>query len=229
MQTKDFDLDLKEVGDDGTFAGYGSIFGNADSYGEIVEPGAFAASLRAHAKAKTMPMMLWQHDTWQPIGVWTLMEEDQRGLRCEGRLLLGVKQADEAHIMLKAGAIRGLSIGYRELAAEPDGNNRRLKKLDLREVSIVSFPANDKATVTSVKAERAADFVRRLRDGEPPSTKEFEDILGDLGVPKALRAGIASHGYAKAIRSDSGGIDPAVKSAMTDLRAALDGFLNPRT
>lgn len=225
MQTKDFALDLKEVGEDGTFVGYGSVFGNADSYGEIVEPGAFAASLKAHAKAKTMPMMLWQHDTWQPIGVWDVMEEDAKGLRCEGRLLLGVRQADEAHIMLKAGAIRGLSIGYRELAAEPDGNNRRLKKLDLREVSIVSFPANDKATVTAVKQVRAEDFVRRLRDGDAPSIKEFEDILGDLGVPKSLRTHIASHGYATAIRSESGGTDPAVKSALADLRAAADGFL----
>jgi len=183
-KTRDFDMALKEVGEDGSFTGYGSVFGNADSYGEIVEPGAFAASLKAHAKAKTMPMMLWQHDTWQPIGVWDEMEEDNKGLRCSGRLLLGVKQADEAHIMLKAGAIRGLSIGYRELAAEPDGNNRRLKKLDLREVSIVSFPANDKATIQTVKSI--------LDGGDLPTVRQFEEHLRDAGFSKSLAAAIAA-------------------------------------
>lgn len=183
-KTRDFDMALKEVGEDGSFTGYGSVFGNADSYGEIVEPGAFAASLKAHAKAKTMPMMLWQHDTWQPIGVWDEMEEDDKGLRCSGRLLLGVKQADEAHIMLKAGAIRGLSIGYRELAAEPDGNNRRLKKLDLREVSIVSFPANDKATIQTVKSI--------LEGGDLPTVRQFEEHLRDAGFSKSLATAIAA-------------------------------------
>jgi HK97 family phage prohead protease len=184
LLTKAFALDLKEVGEDGSFTGYGSMFGNADSYGEIVEPGAFAASLKAHARAKTMPLMLWQHDTERPIGIWEEMEEDNKGLRCVGRLLLGIRQADEAHIMLKAGAIRGLSIGYRELAAEPDGNNRRLKKLDLREVSIVSFPANDKATIQSVKSI--------LAEGELPTVRQFEEHLRDAGFSKSLAAAIAS-------------------------------------
>lgn len=183
LQTKDMTLDLKEVGEDGRFEGYGSMFGNADSYGEIVEPGAFLASLKAHAKAKTMPLMLWQHDTYQPIGVWEQMEEDNRGLRCVGRLLLGVRQADEAHILLKANAVRGLSIGYRELAAEPDGNNRRLKKLDLREVSIVSFPANDKAVVQSIKSI--------LTGGDLPTVRQFEEHLREAGFSKALATAIA--------------------------------------
>lgn len=184
MQTKDFALDLKEIGEDGSFTGYGSMFGNADSYGEIVDPGAFTASLKAHAKAKTMPLMLWQHDTYQPIGVWDDMVEDGRGLRCEGRLLLGIRRADEAHLMLKAGAIRGLSIGYRELAAEPDGNNRRLKKLDLKEVSIVTFPANDKATVQTVKSI--------LAGGDLPTVRQFEEHLRDSGFSKSLAAAIAA-------------------------------------
>lgn len=183
MPTKAFALDLKEVGEDGSFTGYGSMFGNADSYGEIVDPGAFAASLKAHARAKTMPLMLWQHDTERPIGIWEEMEEDNKGLRCVGRLLLGIRQADEAHIMLKAGAIRGLSIGYRELAAEPDGANRRLKKLDLREVSIVSFPANDKATIQSVKSI--------LAEGDLPTVRQFEEHLRDAGFSKSLAAAIA--------------------------------------
>lgn len=184
LLTKDFSLDVKDVGEDGQFAGYGSVFGNSDSYGEIVDPGAFAASLKDHARAKTMPLMLWQHDTERPIGVWEEMEEDNKGLRCVGRLLLGIRQADEAHILLKAKAIRGLSIGYRELAAEPDGNNRRLKKLALREVSIVSFPANDKATIQSIKSI--------LAGGALPTVREFEEHLRDAGFSKSQAAAIAS-------------------------------------
>lgn len=226
MKTKDFALHVKDVEEDGTFTGYGSIFGNIDSYGESVEPGAFAKSLARHAKEKTRPLMLWQHNTDSPIGVWEDLVEDSKGLRGVGRLLKGVRLADEAHIMLKAGALQGLSIGYREIRVEPDGNNRKLKELDLLEISVVSFPANRRARIDSVKSERAEEFARRLRDGDPPSIKEFEDVLGDLGIPKALRAGIASHGYVKAIRSESG-----AKSATPDLsglRAAVEAFL-PQT
>lgn len=225
LQTKDFALQVKDVAEDGTFEGYGSIFGNLDSYGEVVEPGAFVKSLARHAKEKSKPLMLWQHNPDDPIGVWDDLVEDTKGLRGTGRLLKGVRRADEAYIMLKAGAIQGLSIGYREVKVEPDGNNRRLKELDILEISIVSFPANRRARVEAVKNERMDDFARRLRDGEPPSIKEFEDILREAGVPKSMAVAIASHGYAKAIRSESGGdaTEPSVK-ALATLRAAVDGL-----
>lgn len=205
MSTKAFALQVKEVSDDGTFEGYGSIFGNLDSYGEIVEEGAFAKSLARHAKEKTKPLMLWQHNPDDPIGVWDSLTEDAKGLRGVGRLLKGVRRADEAYIMLKNGAIQGLSIGYREVKVEPEGNNRRLKELDLIEISIVSFPANRRARVDAVKSERMDEFARRLRDGDPMPIKEFEDILREAGVPKAMAVQIASVGYAKAIRSESEG------------------------
>lgn len=192
---KDLTLEIKEVGEDGSIDGYGSVFGNADSYGDIVEPGAFNASLKAHAKAKTMPLMLWQHDTRQPIGVWEEMAEDPKGLKVRGKLLLGIRQADEAHLLLKAGAIRGLSIGYRELSSEPDGANLRLKKLDLREVSIVSLPANDKATVQTVKSI--------LDGGALPTVREFEEHLREAGFSKALATAIASKA-APHLRGDPG-------------------------
>jgi uncharacterized protein len=184
IKTKDFALQLKEVGDDGSVTGYGSIFGNLDSYGEIVEPGAFTQSLKAHARSKTMPLMLWQHDTHEPIGVWESMEEDAKGLMCRGKLLLDVQKGKEAWSRLKAGAIRGLSIGYRVLASEPEGNNVRLKKLDLMEVSIVSFPANDRALVQTVKSI--------LDSGGLPTVRQFEEYLRDAGFSKSRAAAIAS-------------------------------------
>jgi len=222
MKTKDFALHVKDVSEDGTFDGYGSIFGNIDSYGEIVEPGAFAKSLSRHAKEKSTPLLLWQHNTDEPIGIWENLTEDDKGLRGTGRLLRGIRRAEEAHILLKAGALRGLSIGYREVKVRPDGVVRRLEELDLREISVVSFPANRQATVTAVKSERMDEFARRLRDGEPMPIKEFEDILRDAGVPKSMATAIASHGYAKAIRSESEG---EKANLMAGLRSAVDAFL----
>mgnify|MGYP001180653590 CR=1 FL=1 len=226
MKTKDFALQVKDLSEDGTFEGYGSMFGNIDSYGEVVEPGAFARSLAKHNKEKSKPLMLWQHNSAEPIGVWEDLQEDEKGLRGRGRLLTGIRRADEAYIMLKAGAVQGLSIGYREVRAEPDGTIRRLRELDLREISIVSFPANRQARVQSVKSERIEEFAQRLRDGDPMPIKEFEDILREVGVPKAMAVQIASVGYAKAIRSESEGVKA---SDLADLHNAVAAFLPTRT
>lgn len=182
-------LDIKAVGDDGTFEGYASIFGNVDSYNEVVQPGAFTQSLvDAKRKGRTIKM-LWQHDPSQPIGVWNDMAEDSKGLWVSGRLLKDVSaQAAEAHGLLKEGALDGLSIGYRTLDAEPDDKRpgvMLLQKLDLREVSIVTFAANDRARVEAVKHILAA--------GELPTVREFEEFLRDAGgFSKTLAAAIAS-------------------------------------
>lgn len=222
MKTKDFALEVKNLTEDGTFEGYCSVFGNIDSYGERVMPGAFSKSLARHAKEKTSPLMLWQHNPDYPIGVWDELSEDKKGLFGIGRLLKGVQKADEAHIIMKGGAIRGLSIGYRVVKAEPEGNNVNLIELDLMEISPVTFPANEKARITAVKSERMEEFARKLRDGEPMPVKEFEDILREAGVPKAMAVQIASVGYAKAIRSESEGVKA---NDLADLRSAVAAFL----
>lgn len=225
LKTKDFTLQVKDLSDAGTFTGYGSVFGNLDSYGEVVEEGAFSKSLARHAKEKTSPLMLWQHNPDEPIGVWDDLVEDNKGLKGTGRLILETARGREAHALLKAGAIRGLSIGYREIKVEPDGNNRKLLELDLLEISIVSFPANRRARVDAIKSERMEEFARRLRDGEPMPVKEFEDILREAGVPKAMAVQIASVGYAKAIRSESEGeANQRAIESLSVLRSALDGL-----
>jgi len=228
MKTKAFALQIKDLSEDGTFEGYGSVFGVRDSYNESVEPGAFATSLAKHRREGTKPLMLWQHDPWTPIGVWEDMAEDGKGLWGKGRLLTGVQKADEAKILLKAGAIRGLSIGYHEVDTQPaeNGGPRKLLEVSLMEVSIVSFPANRRAGVENVKSERMEEFARRLRDGDPMPIKEFEDLLREAGVPKAMAVQIASVGYAKAIRSESEG--KATDPALGALHAAVQAFL-PRT
>lgn len=198
MKTKDFALQVKDLSEDGTFTGYGSVNGNVDSYGERVMPGAFAGSLAKHKRDGTNVLMLWQHNPNEPIGIWEDLAEDAKGLWGKGRLIMEVQKAREVHALMKANAIGGLSIGYREIKATPDGNVRNLEELDLREISPVSFPANRRARIEAVKSERMEEFARRLRDGDPMPIKEFEDILREAGVPKSMATQIASVGYAKA-------------------------------
>ncbi|RVL53948.1 HK97 family phage prohead protease [Sinorhizobium meliloti] len=205
MKTKDFSLQVKELTEDGTFEGYGSIFGNVDSYGEKVMPGAFVESLARHKREGSSVLMLWQHNPNEPIGVWEDLAEDAKGLWGKGHLILEVQKAREIHALMKRKAIGGLSIGYRETDTDQDGAVRVLKKLDLYEISPVSFPANRRARIEAVKSERMEEFACRLRDGDPMPIKEFEDILREAGVPKSMAVAIASHGYAKAIRSESEG------------------------
>ena len=198
MKTKDFALQVKDLSEDGTFTGYGSVNGNVDSYGERVMPGAFAGSLSKHKREGTSVRMLWQHNPNEPIGIWEDLAEDAKGLWGKGRLIMEVQKAREVHALMKANAIGGLSIGYREIKATPDGNVRNLEELDLREISPVSFPANRRARIEAVTSERMEEFARRLREGDPMPIKEFEDILREAGVPKSMATQIASVGYAKA-------------------------------
>lgn len=225
MKTKDFTFTItKAVDDSGTFEGYASTFNNVDSYGEKVMPGAFVESLNRHKREGSMPLLLWQHNPDEPLGGWEDLAEDGKGLWGRGRIMVDAGPTEKrVHMHMRAGNIRGLSIGYREVEVEPDSNIRLLKKLDLMEVSIVSFPANRRARIDAVKDERMSDFARRLRDGDPPSIKEFEDILREAGVPKAMAVQIASVGYAKAIRSESEG--GKATTAIEQLRAATRAFL----
>lgn len=164
-------LDNKTIGEAGEFEGYGSVFGNADSYGDIVAPGAFSKSLAEHNANGTMPALLWQHRSDEPVGVWMEMTEDAKGLKCKGRLLIDDDPlAKRAHAHLKAGSISGLSIGYVPTVWERDEDEGTitLKEIELWEVSLVTFPANDRARVSDVKAiediSTVKDFERCLRD-----------------------------------------------------------------
>lgn len=142
-------------------AGYASLFGQRDQGGDVVQAGAYAASLAALGAAGRRVKMLWQHDPAQPIGVWDEVREDGRGLWVKGRILTEVEKGREAVALLAAGAIDGLSIGYRTVTAERDGKGRRLLTgLELWEVSLVTFPMLAEARVAA-KAE-APDGWRSL-------------------------------------------------------------------
>lgn len=137
--------------EDGVFAGYASVFGVVDSQNDVIMKGAFTHTLK---KRRGEVKLLWQHQVDEPIGVFTLIREDSHGLYVEGRLLLDLQRGIEAYSLLKNTAINGLSIGYTVVSAgyNSDNNIRLITEVELWEVSLVTFPANEAATVTSVKS-----------------------------------------------------------------------------
>lgn len=143
-------LTVKKFQDEGRFCGYASLFEKIDSQGDRVRQGAFEAGLKKNA----VPKMLWQHNVTEPIGQWNLIREDQKGLYVEGQLLLDLQKGREVYSLLKKGILDGLSIGCTVKQAqycEKDGT-RDLQEIDLLEISLVTFPANSEAKVTSVKS-----------------------------------------------------------------------------
>lgn len=167
LQTKSLSFKAESLQDDGTFSGYCSVFDIKDSYGDVVKKGAFIGSLNDWQAKGKMPPILWQHSRSEVIGVWTKLYEDDKGLFGEGKLLIDdVAKAKEAYALIKNGAIDGLSIGYRtQKWAWNDDNVLELLEIDLKEVSIVTFPANEDSTVSNVKAEaiKAKDAQNALK------------------------------------------------------------------
>ncbi|OAN68381.1 HK97 family phage prohead protease [Seohaeicola sp.] len=143
-------LRLTTEGTDQVIEGYASLFDAPDQGGDVVARGAYAASLKAMAAEGRRVRMLWQHDPAQPIGLWDEVTEDARGLRVKGRLLDGVARGREAAALIAAGAIEGLSIGYRTIRATKTAEGHRLlTELDLWEVSVVTFPMLPSARVAA--------------------------------------------------------------------------------
>lgn len=175
-KTMDFAFELKASKDDGSFEGYGSVFNITDQGGDIVVPGAFLDTLTTQKAAGRMPAMLWQHRQAEPIGVYTSMEEDSVGLKVSGQLALKTARGAEAYELMKMGALSGMSIGYRSRDDSYDRVTgvRTLKKLDLFELSLVTFPMNDASRVASVKS---IETMQTIRDAE--------DFLRESGLSRA--------------------------------------------
>lgn len=145
LETKDHragaGLILDEGAEGAVVSGYASVFGVRDQGGDVVMPGAYKTALARLAAGGGRVRMLWQHDAAQPIGLWDEVREDGHGLWVKGRLLNAVARGREAAALLAAGAVDGLSIGYRTVRAEKlAGGGRKLMELELWEVSLVTFP-----------------------------------------------------------------------------------------
>lgn len=196
------DIKLYHDDDNGErkFEGYASTFGNVDRVGDVVEPGAFAKSLSQHRDEKTMPAMLLHHDMKRPIGKWTSMTEDGKGLRVIGSLTQGVRDSDEAYALLKDGALNSMSIGYQVVDEEYNSKSKtnHLKEIRLHEVSLVTIPANAEALVSAVKDV----------DGEI-NIRSLEQALRDAGLSRREAKALLADGF-KALTVEDEFVEEAI-------------------
>lgn len=217
MKHRQVAFKAEKVEDDGTFKGYGSVFGNLDSYREIVAPGAFKTSLKAIKDSGDPLPALWQHRSGEPIGGYTNLQEDEKGLLVEGFLLKdSIVRAREAYELMKARIVKGLSIGYYILDESWNEKERvlTLNELELIEISVVTFPANELAQVDAVKS-----MERMLKGGKLPSLREFENFLCEAGFSNSQAKAIAGQGLRKLLGQCEA--DGAVSQGVLD---ALKGF-----
>ena len=221
VERAQFNLRELKFADDGagademTFSGYGAYFGNVDSYGDVIEPGAFAKAIKEARKSGLWPAMLMQHGGWAmnaddltPVGLWVDMVEDDQGLMMQGKLA-DTQRGREAYGLLKMTprpAISGLSIGYRvrksKEGTKPDEPRRTLLEVELVEVSLVTFPANPKAKITTVKSEAGLTI------------QHAEEALREAGFSRNEAKAIVAKGF-KAI-----GPREAADHALTDAAIA---------
>jgi len=186
----------KAEGEEMRFKGYGAVFGNMDAYGDVIEQGAFEETLKQAEKTGQYPSMLLQHGGWgisaadlMPVGVWDTLKEDSKGLASEG-ILAATQRGTEAYTLLKMKprpAITGLSIGYIPkkftVGTKPEEPRRKLHEIELVEISLVTFPANGKARVTSVKSL------------EDLTERDFEQLMQDAGLSRKEARVVLNHGF----------------------------------
>ena len=182
----------------GVFEGYASTFGNKDLQNDIVMPGAFTETIR---RGKDWPI-LWQHNYDEPIGVNLAAKEDEKGLWVKGQLNLDIQRGREAYSLLNQGALKAMSIGFRigKDGAEWDKARevRRIKSVDLLEYSIVTFPANPKARLTSLKGATVRDIEEALRDAgfSRKESTAMASLWNKLQNPQGEPGGVDQAEYA---------------------------------
>ena len=201
LELKFTSLDLKAINDDGVFEGYAALFNREDLGRDVVVPGAFRDTL--NTRGRNVIKMLYQHDPAEPIGVWETLREDGKGLFARGRLMTDVARAREVLSLMRAGALDGLSIGFKAVNArrDPRSGLRKLFKIDLWEISIVTFPMQPDARVSSVKSKRFT--------GRTPTEREFERWLTqDAGFTRSEARAFLGSGLKGLIAKRDAGMDP---------------------
>ena len=189
----------------GKFGGYASTFGGIDSYGDTIMAGAYKSVIDAVMNGSArMPKMFVNHKSWEvPIGKWTKMTEDQKGLYIEGELTMGNPEAAIVKAAMQHETVDGLSIGYMLKSSdvefsEINGQTVRVIKniSDLAEVSVVTFPADDMARVDLTSVKTSLDQIESIKD--------FEDFLREAGgFSKSLATATASRAKRLFARSES--------------------------
>jgi len=208
----------------GAFAGYASVFGQVNSYGDVVAKGAFRETLKGWKGRKKLPPMLLQHGMGAflggdagdlvPLGRWTAMEEDDTGLRVEGRLIaMDTERGRTVYGALKEGVLDGLSIGFTakewSVGTKAEEPRRTLKKVELWEVSLVTFPADESARIREVR-----------NTGFDP--RRLEDALRDGGLSQRDRKAAVAI-FREHLRRDAGVPEPEPRdeAAAAELAALL--------
>lgn len=217
-----FQLKAEDIDPDGTFKGYGSTFdGRPDSHKDIIRKGAFKETIKKKGRNGNGIAMLWQHDSTRPIGTWSSLIEDDIGLKVEGQLILEVQQAKEAHALMKQGALKGLSIGW-DFPRDKDGKAikdsyefddetgiRYLKRIELWEISPVTFASNIRARITSVK--------ELIENAKTP--RELEKALRDAGLSLHTAKYVA--GLTIPSLRDAGNVDKSYRNGLAEVLANL--------
>jgi len=197
----------------GTFEGYASVFGGVDSYGDTIVRGAFAKALKGRT-----PKMFFNHRSWElPVGKWTMMQEDEKGLHVAGEFTKGSPRADEVRAAMEHGTTDGLSIGFRMSPGDWENTEkgRVIKNVsELVEVSIVTFPADSAARIDMDSVKSALEGVETLAD--------FERFLRDAGgFSKSVATALVSK--ARSIARSESGAEDAAKQA-EELRKMFQSF-----
>jgi HK97 family phage prohead protease len=191
---KDYSLEIKkeDIKEDGTFQGYGSLTDNVpDGVRDIVAPGAFRETLRMQGRNRNGIPMLWQHNSSKIPGVWSSMIEDQAGLKVEGKLALKTTLGSDIYEIMRMGAELGtfqlgMSIGYdaKEVEYDQENRTRTIKRLELWELSIVTFPCKLGAGVDTVKSIEDAKNIREIENALRESGHTKSEALQIIKVIK---------------------------------------------
>jgi HK97 family phage prohead protease len=218
MEHKSFSFEIKEVEESGQFTGYASTFGNTDLVGDIVEAGAFSQTLK---ETKGVYPILWQHDYRNVVGFGVEAVQDFKGLLVKGEFTMANPQGQMAYTTVqhaqKVGHKMGLSIGFtldKKGSWEMDGTIRRLKKVNLMEYSLATFPANPKATV------------HRVKSVEDMTEREFEEFLREAGFSKSEAICISAKGFKTLMkeRREAVSVDDDDETAIRLLKEMQDGL-----
>ena len=186
---------LDRVDEKGMFEGYACLFDKEDLGRDVIRAGAFRTSLLKRGIAGVK--LLYQHDPNQPIGQWLTIREDDHGLFVRGQLALDVEKAREVHAMMQAGILDGLSIGFRAVKGQRDRSSgcRHLLELDLWEISVVTFPMQPGARISSVKSD-VTRIMHNNRDISIHSKRELErKLMQDAGFSRSQARALLAQGF----------------------------------
>ncbi len=212
-QVKDYRFELKAVdGEEGVIEGYGAYLGNQDRVGDIIEKGAFLKAIRKHKSGDMAVKMLWQHDYRRPVGVWGDMREDEKGLYVKGRIITQSQDGSSAYALIKGGAIDGLSIGFVPVNWTVDSKTgiRTIHEVELYEISLVTFPANEKARIQSVKNDL------------PKTIREFEEFLRDAGFARGEAKRVSLYGFERKRDVDLSNDIKSLNKALDSLKTIIN-------